>query len=394
MRYDAGEFSSPVKTPNGYLRCDARITKVGVFEYRLGNGKIRRELRLPEEVFKADSLASFDDVPLTNDHPRERLDSRNTRRYQAGTVRDVRRDSEHVAARVLITDDDTIRAAEAGKTQLSCGYTCDLEERPGVTDGIEGVPDGLTYDAIQRNIVGNHVAIVDKARAGASASLHLDADDAVMVSMASTNPEPAGPAPGPHRRRPMAKVRIDGVDYEMDETAAQAVSKVLARVDAADEALAAAKKESAEHAARADKALEDLEVEKKARADAGSPDTVRAAVKERVSLETTAAKILGDDKLKLDDMSDDEIRRAVVLKVSPAAQEKLDAGDEAYLGARFDAAVESWKVDQDKKPTRSQSVKGAAAAGSVRVDAAEARRRMIESNHAMGQDPIRATTPN
>lgn len=398
MRYDAGDFGAPVKTANGYLRCDARITRVGVFEYRLKGGLTRRELRLPEEVFAADSLASFDDVPLTNEHPRERLDSRNTRRYQAGTVRDASQKDGHVVARVLITDDDAIKDAEAGKRQLSCGYNCDLEHRPGVTSGVPGVQDGLTYDAIQRNIVGNHVALVEKARAGASASLHLDADDAIQVGHPADVPKLAGRPPGPNRRsRPMVKVRIDDVDFEMEEGAGQAVTKLLARLDAADEALAAAKKTTADATAKADKALEDLAAEQKARADASSDDVIRTAVQARVGLETTAAKILADDSVKLGGMSDADIKRAVVLKVSPTAQEKLDAGDDAYLSARFDAAVDGWTADQgaqSRAATPASQAARSSAGSQTRVDAAEARRKMIEDNHNLGREPIRPSQAN
>lgn len=393
MRYDAGEFSSPTRTPNGYLRCDARITKTGVFEYRFSNGSIRRELRLPEEVFRADSLQSFEDVPLTNNHPREPLTTKNTRRYQAGNVKQVRRDADHIAARVLITDDDAIRDAEKkGKTQLSCGYLCDLEEKPGVTIGIEGVPDGLQYDAIQRNIVGNHVAIVDKARAGTSAALHLDADDAVMVVSPTSNHKPTGPMPGPSGGKPM-KVRIDGVDFEMDEPAGQAVTKVLARLDEASEKVASAETEASAAQAKADEAQEALAAEKKLREDSTSADAVREAVKARVALETAAAKVLGDKEHKLDEMSEEDIKRAVVLKVSPAAKEKLDGADAAYLAARYDAALEAHKAEQDARPTANDAVRGAAAL-SVRVDAAEARRKMVMDNVKMGQDPIRPSTLN
>lgn len=390
MRYDQGEFISPTRTPNGYLRCDARITRVGVFEYRFADGTMRRELRLPEEVFKRDSLASFEDLPLTNNHPREPLTPRNTRRYQAGQVRDVREDAEHVAARVLITDDDAIADAEAGKTQLSCGYNCDLEERAGTTCGIPGLPDGLHYDAIQRNIVGNHVAIVDKARAGASAALHLDAADAVMVG--TQTKEPAGPKPGPAGGRHMSKVRIDGLDFELDEPAAQAVTKLVARADELSEQLQAAKAAAEQEKARADAAAEALEAEKKAREDATSDDSIRAAVKARVALETTAGKVLADDKLKLDEMSDEELRRAVVTKVSPAAEEKLDGADAAYLSARYDAAIDAWQAAQAAKPSASAGVR-AATTPAARADALSAREKMIENNRRMGLEPIRPSTP-
>ncbi len=181
-RYDAGEFSTSVeRLDNGYLRADAHITRTGVFTYRLQDGKTRRELRLPDEVFRRDALDSFELAPLTNDHPAGLLNAKNTGKHQVGTVSNVRQDGDHVAARVQVTDVKAIEAAENGKRELSCGYDCRLDFEPGVTAGIDGVPDGLRYDAIQRDIKGNHVALVAVGRAGDSASIHLDSDDAIRV---------------------------------------------------------------------------------------------------------------------------------------------------------------------------------------------------------------------
>lgn len=191
----------------------------------------------------------------------------------------------------------------------------------------------------------------------------------------------------------MAKVKIDGVDYSIDEPASQAVLKLQAHADSLAEQLDAAKKQAAEQQARADKAAEDLEAEQKARADDASADKVQAAVKARVALETLAAKVIADDTVKLDEMSDDDIRKAVVLKVSPKAEAKLDSADAAYLSARFDAAVDAWQAAQDAKPKASDSVR-AATGGNVRQDAASARQRMIEANLKMGQAPIRPTSQN
>ncbi len=282
-RYDTGEFTSPTRTPNGYLRCDAKITRVGVFQYKLADGTTRSELRLPTEVFAKDSLASFEDVPLTNNHPREKLTSKNTGRFQTGNVKRVRKHDEYVAANILITDADAIKDAENGKTQLSCGYKCDLEFRSGVTSGIDGVADGQHFDAIQKNIVGNHVAIVTRARAGSETSLHLDTDDAVMVI--DTHPlitEPTGTTTGNQTKRktmPQNTMRIDGVDFEMSEQAAQAVGKIAARLDGVDERFKALEEASSKEKARADKAEEDLVAEKKLREDAAAPDKVQELVK-------------------------------------------------------------------------------------------------------------------
>jgi len=118
IRYDAGSLASPVKMANGYLRCDGRLTRVGVFPYRQTNGTVRRELRLPQEVFDAESLSSFGLVPLTNNHPSEMLDKYNTRKHQVGSVISPRADDEFVAASVLVTDAEAIDAIEKGKREL------------------------------------------------------------------------------------------------------------------------------------------------------------------------------------------------------------------------------------------------------------------------------------
>ncbi|MGB1276011.1 MAG: DUF2213 domain-containing protein, partial [Nannocystaceae bacterium] len=60
----------------------------------------------------------------------------------------------------VMTDKATIEAIESGKRQVSNGYMADYDMTPGVT------PDGQEYDAVQRNIRGNHIAIVDRARCG------------------------------------------------------------------------------------------------------------------------------------------------------------------------------------------------------------------------------------
>lgn len=415
QRFDTGDFTSPTRLDNGYLRCDARITRIGVFNYRLNDGTVRRELRTPDEVFKSDSLNTFADVPLTNGHPTERLTSKNTRQHQVGNVNQVQRADEFVRANVLITDDSAIEAAEQGKRQLSCGYRCDLETRSGSTFGIEGIPDGLKFDAVQRNIRGNHVALVSKGRAGADTALHLDAGDAIQID------DPSPTAPDPHTdmrldtKGHIMKIKIDSVDFEVDEQAGQAINKVMQHVDALTAKVTGLEVDVAKEKARADKADEDLKVEQDARKADTAPEKLRQAITERVALERSALTILGeknDDgtERKLDSLTDAEIQRAVVLKVNPAAKEKLDADDVpvGYLGARFDAAVESHKAapatDHNDglarmraagaggTPPAATPAPGAAPAPTVdRFDHKSARQRMLDRNQQIGERPITST---
>lgn len=391
-RYDQGELKKPLKLDNGYLRCDGLITRTGVFLYQDGTGKTRRELRLPEEVFHADAMASFRNVALTHEHPAEALNAKNTKKYSVGSVADIRKLDSHVAAEILITDEDAIAAAEKGKRELSCGYKCDVEEKGGVTMGIPGVPDGLVYDAIQRNIRGNHVAIVSMGRAGPTVSLHLDGADAQMVS---TNPTDVGYNPTNGSEKQMKTITIDGVGYEVSEQAHQAMSKFITDAESTAAKLVeekeAAAKDLSEVKARADKAEEDLEAAKKEHADAVSPEAVQKRVAERVALQTTAAKILGEkdekgEPIKLDGMTDDEIKRAVVLKVSPAAAEKLDGADSVYLTARYDQAVDSYG-EKGSSDAHARFRQAAHVDNANRTDSESARARMLERNTKLWEKP-------
>lgn len=168
-RTDIGTLRPVERRPDGTIRVDAYLTKCGVFQYLQPDGTVRKELRLPEDVSNPQSLRSFEGVPVTNDHPPGMIDAKNAKQYQVGAALNVPvMDDDHVRGRLSVTDADTIAAMESGKTQVSCGYTCDCVEEPGVH------PLYGPYDAIQRNIIGNHVAIVDRARAGITASARMD----------------------------------------------------------------------------------------------------------------------------------------------------------------------------------------------------------------------------
>jgi hypothetical protein len=166
------------KTPEGFLKGRAILTSTGVFPYKDATGKVRRELRLPEEVFHPDHLESLKLKPITLEHPSEEVRPENAAQYQVGHLgSDLRTlDNHHLSCDAVITHEDGIKAIEGGKRSLSCGYTCDLEQ------GDAGAShEGMPYDYIQRNIRGNHVAIVDKARAGDAPRIRLDSADAVQV---------------------------------------------------------------------------------------------------------------------------------------------------------------------------------------------------------------------
>jgi hypothetical protein len=180
-RTDLSTLRPAERRPNGTIVVDAFLSKCGVFQYVQPDGSIRRELRLPEDVHDVESLRSFEGVPVTNNHPPGMIDAGNARQYSVGAVLGSPvPDADHIRGRLAVHDADAIRDMESGKTQVSNGYSCDCLEQPGVH------PLYGAYDAVQKNIRGNHVAIVDRARAGVTASARMDADrtNGMMLSHA------------------------------------------------------------------------------------------------------------------------------------------------------------------------------------------------------------------
>lgn len=168
QRFDSIPLSDTYFTPEGYLIDNPILTRVGIFEYHNPDGTIRRELRLPEEVFAQESLASYKGKPVILTHEAGMIDSDNVQQEQIGTIlSEGTQDGDNVRAQIIIHD---ARKLDYGLRELSLGYSLDLEEVPGEWQG-------QPYDAIQRNIRVNHLALVEKARAGDSARLNIDGED-------------------------------------------------------------------------------------------------------------------------------------------------------------------------------------------------------------------------
>jgi hypothetical protein len=62
-------------------------------------------------------------------------------------------------ANIKVFSESLANLIEGGKKELSCGYRCSYEFASGQHDGVK-------YDAIQRNIRGNHLALVEEGRMG------------------------------------------------------------------------------------------------------------------------------------------------------------------------------------------------------------------------------------
>ena len=178
MHYYGTRLSENIskREPEGYLLClNVPGARTGIQEYtnselRIQNSELSptggNELipvyRPEEEVFAPETMASFEGMPVTNDHPPDGVDVSNIRALQKGHAHNVRRgsgeESDLLLADLIITDPALITAIlEEGKREISCGYTYELCMENG--------------QYIQRKIRGNHVAVVDAGRAGSRVSI-------------------------------------------------------------------------------------------------------------------------------------------------------------------------------------------------------------------------------
>lgn len=162
---DLSALSGVRRTAEGYIIADVKAARTGVQQY-LGRelGKADMEVvnvyRPPESVFARDSLETFPNIPLTLDHPEVPVTADNYEEENVGNVFEVAREGEAIRASIQIMSKRAIDAVAKGKRQLSVGYDAELVWEDGVA------PDGTSYQAKQTAIVANHLAIVDRARAG------------------------------------------------------------------------------------------------------------------------------------------------------------------------------------------------------------------------------------
>ncbi len=149
------------KTPEGYLICrNVPINRTGVQVYTAqevgipnGGDEAVNVYRLDEDVFSPAALASMEGKDVTRGHPPEMLDATNQAAYSNGHIENVRRDGENTVGDLIIKDPGLASDVENGVLrEVSCGYYCKFEP---YLDGYK-----------QTHLVGNHVAVVPRGRAG------------------------------------------------------------------------------------------------------------------------------------------------------------------------------------------------------------------------------------
>jgi hypothetical protein len=160
------------KDANGFLHVAiSHISKATVNPYYgreipnyealgLDADKVYNLLRHPDELKKG--AATFNNMPITLTHPEKALSADGFQRDKVigslGT--DSAFDGTYLNNSLVVHDAEAIAGIESGQLkEISCGYRYRADMTPGTYNG-------MAYDGIMRDITANHVALVERGRAG------------------------------------------------------------------------------------------------------------------------------------------------------------------------------------------------------------------------------------
>lgn len=350
LRFDRHEIGKPTVDQSGYLHVDALVTRSGVFVYHHPDGTTTRELRHPDEVGKADSITSLENRPVTDGHPYPgKLDAKNTKQFSIGSLveKPEYNPEGFIKTKLMVTDQaaiDKIMKEDSPKREVSCGYEC--KTIPG-----SGIYQGEHYDHVQKDIIYNHVAIVDKGRAGPSARLVLDAADGAVegfdieLKQDSNSTKTGEPGMKVKIKRDSLKTKTfktDALSVEVDESAEQAIGVVLDARDLAVDHIKGLETKLDDATTKADTLQGEIDQLKK---DAViPPEKLAGMVAERADVLGVAAHI--GITAKLDAVDSEGIKKMIVAHKNPDL--KMDESTPAgYIQGRYDSIIVGIKADNE-----------------------------------------------
>lgn len=188
--------SSARITDEGFLELTGNLARIGVMPYsgkELGKqpDKVYRLYRSPEVVKQ--TAERLKNKPVTVNHPHGGVSIENSDKEFTGTITDTWYDDATgwAKGKILLTHKKAIKAFFDGFNQLSVGANqVELEDYSGEwIDDLGTVEKGKkeSYDLIVKDLNGNHVALVSKARAGSKATFDSENESIKINSVVIKN---------------------------------------------------------------------------------------------------------------------------------------------------------------------------------------------------------------
>lgn len=319
QRFDKAYITDFSESSDGYMTVRAPITRPGVFPYLRSDGGIEMEAKLPEELFSERTIQSANAKPVTDDHPTELVTLGNYNKYSKGlTHTDAMVNEEKLFVSFTITDEALIKKIKNGKRELSIGFLADVRAESGEFNG-------LAYDSVQRNMEINHLAVVEKGRAGSEVAIRGDSQAFMIDSDEFQNKKGGLKMPkliidsNEYEVEPVVKARIDTLEAQLaaERTKAESVDTITGERDALQTQLTAKEQELTESK---EKEL--------------TGDAFESAVSERIELMDKAKTHLADD-FDFKGKSARDVKVAVIKTVNDSLDLK-DKSDE-YINAFYDS---------------------------------------------------------
>lgn len=281
--------SKRIPDQNGWIEVKGNpLSKVGVFPYSgrsIGapdEDRIYNVYRPEEELSDPATIESFKLIPWVDDHAMlgSQEDGLMPAEYKGvnGVIgEEVYFKDGVLYGNIKVFAENMKDIIAAGKRELSAGYRCAYEL-------VSGVWNGIKYDAIQRNIRGNHLALVDQGRMGPDVAVldHLtitfDTKELIMADKETKEEEKGMDARFGKALDWIEKKMADEAEEEKKKTEDGAASEGEGSEGNAVDEEEEKKKKDAE-----DKAAKDAEEEKK-------KDGMDSAELKRVSAELASLK--------------------------------------------------------------------------------------------------------
>ena len=317
-------------TPEGYLTClNVPIGRIGWMDYYgqelpadFGEpfGSLCKVYRSPEELFSDATMSSFEGKSITNTHPTMNLDISTTPMIERGHIQNVRRDSDFLVADLFVKDAGLISEIQNKlKREVSCGYDCSWHK----------IGDGK-YE--QKNIIGNHVAVVPNGRAGSKVAIH------------DSKPEIEQILGGKKFMGKVTKQILTAMGFKayVQDAEPEDIAKAMDAMNEEDE-----KKKETKDAEPEKKGTEEPKKEEVKDADETIPEWAKTLIEEVKALKVAEKKEVNDAKTVMDAIEEELDGEKEVKDEEPEKkeEEKKETGEK---GNAADAALK--KFVQDMKP--------------------------------------------